>query len=152
MTLFTLNNSKINDLNSIVSQWNGKLILKTNVTKISLDKFGDISSIEDETIYQPDSQAAFPSSEPFHIDSPKIDSNSFTYYNTDKSKTESEQISGLWLDPQGDFMITSPQPLKVEVDDAPYSGVSKTHLVHSSGMLVFRSEKIDLKGINQKLP
>ncbi|MEY3304951.1 MAG: hypothetical protein ACK5RE_01965 [Pseudanabaena sp.] len=151
MTLLTLKNSNINDLNSIVSQWHGEIILKTNVTKFSLDQFGNITSIEDETSYQPNSQEAFPSSEPFHIYSPKIDANSFTY-NTDKSKTESEQISDLWLDPEGDFMITSPQPPQVPVNNSPYSGVSNTHLVHSSGMLIFRSKKIDLNGINQKFP
>jgi len=148
--IYTLDNTGVEVLNATISKWHGKRIVKTNVTDIVLDQFENICSIEDETSYKPDSQEAFPSSELFHIYSPKIDKNSFTY-KTDKSKTESKRISGLWLDSQGDFMVTLPDPLMVEMDDDPYAKVSKKRLIRASGMLIFRSEKIDLEEINRKL-
>jgi hypothetical protein len=148
--IYTLKNTKVEVLNATISKWHGKRILKTNVTDIVLDQFENICSIKDETSYKPNSQEAFPSSESFHIYSPKIEENSFNY-KTDKSKTESEKISGLWLDPQGDFMVTLPDPLMVEMDDDPYSEVGEKRWVRSSGMLIFRSEKIDFEGINRKL-
>jgi hypothetical protein len=145
MTLHTLNNSQIEDLNTIVSKWHGKIILKTNITEIKLDQLGNICSIENETSHKSES----PSAERFHIYSPKINENSFTY-KTDKGKDESEEISGLWLDPQGDFMVTSPHPLKVEINDASYIHGAKTHLVYRFGMLIFRSKTTELKEINQR--
>ena len=148
--IYTLGNTNVEVLNATISKWHGKRILKTNVTDIVLDPFENICSIKDETSYKPDSQEAFPSSELFHIYSPKIDENSFTY-KTDKSKTESEKISGLWLDSQGDFMVTLPDPSMFEMDDDPCAKVGKKRWVRSSGMLIFRSEKIDLEEINRKL-
>ena len=152
MTLHTLKHSKIEDLNNIVSEWHGKVILKTNITGIELDHLGNIFSIKNEASHVPKHQEVYYSAKPFHIYSPKIDKNSFTY-KTDQSEKESEKISDLWLDLQGDFLITLPHPLKFEVDDSPYTSISKTHWVDASpfGMLIFRSEKTDLKEINQKL-
>jgi hypothetical protein len=147
--LLTLENSQIENLNNIISGWHGKIILKTNVTKVKLNQSGNICSIEDETSYKPESQEVSTLAKPFHIYSPEINKNRFTY-KTHKSKEESEEISGLWLDPQGDFMITSPHPLKTEIIDEPYAGASKTHLIHSPGMLIFRHERIDLKEIDRK--
>ena len=157
MTLHTLDNYQIKDLNAIISQWNGKPILKTNITKILFDQSENICSIEEETSYRgtfPPAETfptaeTFLTAERFLIYLPKITKDSFTY-KTHKSNEESEKISHLWLDAQGDFMITSPDPLKTQVNDNPYGKAGETHLIHSPGMLIFRSKDISLKEINQK--